>query len=662
MLALKHADEIDWYEMAEIEDPFFAKFVISDNFHQSGDGRHYATEHIWGLEDIVERCVCDGTRRDEAALEQMLEALISGRVLLLRPDPSNPLMRWEKADNPLGGQWLKNAGMDCFLNTRIDSLISQVTSSQRRCAAVDARSQQAEEIDIIDRDADNGTQEVLATASSPQPGKRKRENKNDYNSKRGKKGEDQPMSDAGNIITEPESGEQTACIESIAIIDSKDNVRETRQEATQYVNLTQADKWVDKTLVTDKYQCSSKLRFKVQFNQPGCHNFTVSLKADKDNAAYSTEEEGENPNFKTEAEKKTYHTDDNGCKIIDGDFCTSVAGLDVFYLEATDEHRNTVSSGKVKNQRLVYTVAVKMKGLTAISPDICPTIEEFANYGIVFSQLEDVEITHMANISAGSDENTFAANVKAVYNKSTGPSKAPYTVIIAYTDHLAVKDPGKIVKSKIVTVGPGVKDIVIPIADDSGNAKALWQGLVPDEGWFVSASFVPNKEAVDKKAIAIAEDKCVAIPVIASAPGKAKKVQIDVTALPPGKGIIQLKVNWVNRMRGGLSFGSNLVCVCTRAWWQDISAKEQNETLVHELGHKIGMVPDGNKQLDKTATQYSGKGHIGSHCHKGLSADLDSYSGVSGSTCVMFGAGNGKLNFCGNCQPAVIKVDLSYGW
>jgi hypothetical protein len=142
-------------------------------------------------------------------------------------------------------------------------------------------------------------------------------------------------------------------------------------------------------------------------------------------------------------------------------------------------------------------------------------------------------------------------------------------------------------------------------------------------------------------------------------------VKVDVTGLPAGKGTIKVKVNVVDRMRAGLSFpGGNLICICTKAWWQDLSAPEQNATAIHEMGHKVGMVADGTGKLpDKVATYYDAKGHVGPHCHFDLPVQ-DSYSGASGNKCVMFGAidENGPSAFCVKCLPAVRKLDLSAGW
>jgi hypothetical protein len=131
---------------------------------------------------------------------------------------------------------------------------------------------------------------------------------------------------------------------------------------------------------------------------------------------------------------------------------------------------------------------------------------------------------------------------------------------------------------------------------------------------------------------------------------------------------LTLKVDWVNRMRGGLSFpNGNLICVCTRAWWKTESTADQVQVMIHEMGHKVGMVPDGTGVLpDKPATYYDAKGHVGPHCHEGIpagQAKYDSRADGNASKCVMYGATNGKTAFCAkNCAPVIKKVDLTAGW
>lgn len=194
------------------------------------------------------------------------------------------------------------------------------------------------------------------------------------------------------------------------------------------------------------------------------------------------------------------------------------------------------------------------------------------------------------------------------------------------------------------------------------ETRSLWKDLVPGEGWFVSCIYSPDSGGAD---IELDEADCTAVAAGGNA-SDCTSVSVDVSGLPAGTGTLTLTVHWVDRMRGGMSFsGSPTVLICTRAWWTDISATEQNQTLVHELGHQFGMVPEGaGSSLDRHADQYIDSGHVGSHCHNGVPAAASYSNSAAGaaSTCVIFGATNGKIAYCGLCTPQVRKLDLSPGW
>jgi hypothetical protein len=127
-------------------------------------------------------------------------------------------------------------------------------------------------------------------------------------------------------------------------------------------------------------------------------------------------------------------------------------------------------------------------------------------------------------------------------------------------------------------------------------------------------------------------------------------------------------VNVVDMMRAGVAYGGvNLICVCTKVWWKAVDEYAQNQAIIHEIGHKIGMVPDGlGKGPDKPATWYDNtKGHVGDHCFHGLSPNLVRYDGDiddSKIRCVMYGAATKRSEFCSNCAPLVCKLDLNNGF
>jgi hypothetical protein len=195
----------------------------------------------------------------------------------------------------------------------------------------------------------------------------------------------------------------------------------------------------------------------------------------------------------------------------------------------------------------------------------------------------------------------------------------------------------------------------------------LWNDLVTGEGWFVSARYQADGSTdwVD-----IPEAKVSAVHRTGYAASNCNKVSVDVTGLPAGRGKIEVYVDVVDRMRAGLALGGAAnICVCTIAWWNAQSNAEQVCTVIHEMGHKVQMVAEGagtsGIQPDRVATQYSGRGHVGSHCRNGCAAGQANYAttaNANASTCVMFGTVNGRSAFCGNCAPAMKKVDIGAGF
>jgi len=446
-------------------------------------------------------------------------------------------------------------------------------------------------------------------------------------------------------------------IVAVEFLDGDDKT-ELALTGKHFVNLPRDEKWKDGTHVLNIDRLSQKARFKVRFNKSGAYSFKVKYKPGGSNSAYTDTEKGRNSNFKFEESEKTYTTDSDGTKIIASDFFVTAAGKDSYQLMAKDNDGNEVQSHTKETHRFVYYQGLKMKGVPAAS-NLTTFVGEFTKHNITLVSLGSAEMEHMPNISTG-DSDAFQNKARTAYNGSGASAKAPYVVAIGYTDHLAVKDASQTVVKSGVEVGPGKPDVEIPIVNGSGQSKYLWKNIVPSEGWFVSVKFRKDGSATD---VAVPEADCAAVPADASVPDMCRKVKVKVSGLAAATGTITLTVNWVNRMRGGLSFGGgNLICVCTRAWWQAESTDDQNQVMIHEMGHKVGMVADGtSKGPDKTAKFYEGKGHVGPHCHQGLPVQ-DSYSGVSGSTCVMFGATNGITTFCADCTPAVRKVDLSSGW
>lgn len=435
---------------------------------------------------------------------------------------------------------------------------------------------------------------------------------------------------------------------------------------TQWVNLPVEDKWVNGDEIKNKDRLGLKPKLYVKFNKPGSHAFKVKFITPTGTPSYTGTEKGRNANFNYTETEISLTTEADGTKIFD-DLKVVAGGGYEFVAEAKDAKGKTVRTGKLTTKRLVYFTEAKMSGLGSVLSSTAGVTSEYDTHHIKLKKLGDLAIAHQENIGTSADTDTMEANISAAVSGSASHNtKKQHMLVVAYTDHLAVKNPNVSITSvPNVAVGPGQPTISLAVtaaglrSPFTVKERYLWHDIVTGEGWFVEAKFHKSTgEVVD-------------IPEINCTPNGSgdywNQVDIDVTGLPSGQGQIRLKVNVVDRMRGGLALGgANMTCVCTKAWWRVQPDAKQACTAVHELGHKFQMVAAGTGiEPDKCANHYTAKGHVGDHCHSGCLASTPAYNNsteLAKSTCVMFGTVNQRLAFCSDCAPAVKKVDLTSGW
>jgi hypothetical protein len=95
----------------------------------------------------------------------------------------------------------------------------------------------------------------------------------------------------------------------------------------------------------------------------------------------------------------------------------------------------------------------------------------------------------------------------------------------------------------------------------------------------------------------------------------------------------------------GVSYGlGNVVVVATRSRWQPLDPKDVAATMIHEVAHKLGMVPDGvfPAHLLQSSTE-DGSRHCTDH------------------GCVLLAVGTAPETFCKTCAKAMRRSDLSLG-
>lgn len=440
-------------------------------------------------------------------------------------------------------------------------------------------------------------------------------------------------------------------------------------DCEQFVNLPRDAKWLADSGIANIDRLSIQPRFIVRFDRPISAGFQWRLVPIAGGTpAYTGTEEGRNTNFVASPKDWTGASSDADGKVIIPSSARLVAGGGYkFQLEAKDHKNKVVKSGIITTKRLFWYVELPMTGLANALASTASVDSEFAGHHMVLKQLPDRSVPMQENIGDNTDSATLSANVDAaIAGNATAAAKAPYLIRITYTNHLAVKNPNQRQRKTGVQVGPGQPAAVLGVAapglrpPNTVAARSLWNNLVTGESWFVSAVYTPDGGGA---AVPIPADKVTSPDAGAS----KRRVSVDVTGLPAGTGTVDVFVNVVDRMRAGLALGGAAnICVCTIAWWTAQAQDEQAGVVIHEMGHKVQAVPAGrNIEPDRIATQYDNAGHVGSHCHNGApagQADYGSGGNQAASTCVMFGSTNGHNSFCGNCAPAMKKVDINAGF
>ncbi|MCB2076993.1 MAG: hypothetical protein KDE55_04765 [Novosphingobium sp.] len=440
-------------------------------------------------------------------------------------------------------------------------------------------------------------------------------------------------------------------------------------DCEQYVNLPRDAKWLADSDIANIDRLSINPRFLVKFDKPKSAGFQWRLVPIAGGwTAYTGTEEGRNGNYVAGPKDWTSGSVSEGKVVMEGQ-CKLVAGGGYkFQLEAKDDKGKVVKSGVITTKRLFWYVELPMTGLTSVLSSTATVDSEYAKHHMVLKQLPDLQVPYQQNIGSNTDTSTLSTNVNAaIAGSAKASTKAPYLLRIAYTDHLAVKNSNRPQRVDGVAVGPAAAAVQIPVTssglrsgDNAVTSRPLWNNIVTGEGWFVSAQYTPDGGGA---AVNIPAAK---VTTVGAGPSFTT-ISVDVTGLAAGTGTIIVNVNVVDRMRGGLAFGGSAdICICTRAWWRTSADDKQVCTVIHEMGHQVHQVSAGSgTDPDRVSTQYTNRGHVGSHCHNGCTAGQANYNtsaNVSSSTCPMFGTVNRKTAFCGNCAPAVKKVDIGAGF
>ncbi len=413
-----------------------------------------------------------------------------------------------------------------------------------------------------------------------------------------------------------------------------------------WVNLTKNDKWIGDGVVNQN-RMGTTAKLHIRFRRERTEFARVSKQADANNAVYSRAEKRRRIGFNVHTySRRLVITDSRGAA--DVPIRVSLAGGDKFTVTVSDRRGNEMSADNLLTRRKLYFQVIRMSGVAAISAaDISGMQREFWNEPQkIFIRMVEVAPA-AANIPARRNYNDTDGAVSGVVLQQTrgafDTAKNPYCFAV-----LAVRRNGI----------PGTEEATSPATFDSSNSCTLTTNGVlfdvvdPAEEYFSYLTWNPDSGAG------------VSIPKSRLTRSGNDQIIIDTTGYAQGSGTLEYGVRILDINGRGLSLPSNnftLVASEDAITGAAVPSSEIMAVLIHEIGHKIGMVPgnEGTHALDEQATYYDGRGHSGGHCNHGVGL-LPSYD-VSGINpdCTMFGDTRANASqYCAECRTSLRKLDL----
>ena len=464
----------------------------------------------------------------------------------------------------------------------------------------------------------------------------------------------------------------------------------------QWVNLPKEDVFCEDGIQSEEYL--GFLYFKCTFatSNPALFKVRVIPIIKADTPMYSRRELTCNPHFKMRYTRTYENYGKNEVKP-DEELYLPAAGGNEYEIEANYDGQIIKGKHIRETRRKLYYQAIAMIG---ISPPPLGTTESY--YEKMFVVLKNKgglgQMTRIRNIDA-SDKNQRIKLIREAKDAYAIHRYKPCAFAVVFADSIAnsaeknftiAKSPLLFAASKLFKIHSTHISYKLP------NGHCFWYGINPnDDGendgkgrWLVPGSCRWYDAKGDAHGI---PDHDVSIDLTKRQKNGGYDT-LKITITPELKGLLSSPAARISirvRVLQGFVCGyseplANLVVVANRIGWSDDRSWDDDarvQTLIHEIGHKIGMVPAGvGPSLDPPATntlygnitsgpKANSYGHQGTHCKEGASYDGRQWGGRPG--CVMFGASGlyTKLGtfartpreYCAECAKLVRKLDLD-GW
>jgi len=406
----------------------------------------------------------------------------------------------------------------------------------------------------------------------------------------------------------------------------------------------------------------------------------VRLAAGADNIDYTATERPRNLHYRRQW--ANWHRADRSTGAYILELQVDVAGGNEFDIEVRCARcQRSLNPGRVIVRRRIWLIPILMEGLHVSAPDLGSFRDEFARCKLDVTTLPQQTMPSIRTIGPRESKRALLDNALAAYRRGRADRFEPFVVAALYVDQIASKMTIELTSRNF---GPGVQHF---LTSQNPTAPAptwyyVWRDMGPGEQWLESAVFrddfghewdvsehcwtdmhpahPTNDRATQHNRVNVDVDQAVFARLERPRHG-------EWTTAP---GVLTVRVNVVRSFIGGYAITSpssrtNVIVISTREDWHTTDANWLFIVLSHELGHKIGLVADGDRDtnvecdLDRSPMRYTGRGHTGPHCRVGIVGALSDPIQRRGE-CIMFGGGSDqpRSRFCDRCSRAVRKVDL----
>jgi len=480
----------------------------------------------------------------------------------------------------------------------------------------------------------------------------------------------------------------------------------------QYVNLHKVPLFVEREI--GSLDRLGPVPFKAKFKKedPLVVNFRTVLVSEV--SSYTASEKRRNPSYELQ-QPITLQVSEGVEMEADTAALLPPSGGAVYKIEARAGTKTVASSDEIETWRRLFFQIFRMKDASDPKkdvkvPNLKPTIDYYKTLFVELLEVPEGVQTEIPYV-----ENALTNDLlRIVRPKYKVRDREPWVLALVFSNAL----PGW----SEIEIGVDVSGNVELPSRWSGNAELVFE--LP-KGKYLWWGMDPKDDAADGgKGSWLRDDGRITVDSRDIVIPKSEIMMDTSQSYRAGKGFNRLKITlpeaarnknrffdkdakltltlWVlDGFSGGFALlKKNLLTVCRTGWWhnKEDSEEEKLQTLNHELGHKLGMVPKGGKrfgdphELDapdklygdfdlvyagKSPTQAlkdelkksnNAKGHTGAHCERGAIAKKtgDTWKWSGKPECTMFGANatadaSAPQKFCSVCANLVVRQNLDPG-